>query len=409
MTAAPEPVGGLPRIAFKIRTEGLGWIARRLAAEVNLPTTRVGRIIHAASRRGISVSAVLPRMARRLLLPPDSETRRTLFAFYDLQVAPVTFDFLWFLVGADLHRRQLGLDRIHVVIVPGPYDGLRRERPDYEVVVDAPARRERVQNILIPACALLPSYTGLTSAGSRGQAARLRSLVARHVYPADYELLLPVYPGPQEILHAARQGTRDIAVLRATAERLRDVDHWLRARAAGRRLVTITLRGYDYMPIRNSNLPAWIAFARSLDPARYFPVFIPDSEETLGRLQAELGDLVVFPEAAWNIGLRMALYERAFVNLGVNTGPMGLCWLNDRTRYATFKMVAPGVPQTSPSYFRFLGFEPDRSLPFATLTQELIWEDDTQDAIERAFARLVGRLENAGTDAASIDKRAVTH
>ena len=63
------------------------------------------------------------------------------------------------------------------------------------------------------------------------------------------------------------------------------------------------------------------------------------------------------PEAAWSVGLRMALYQRAFLNLGVNTGPMGLCWLNETTRYATCKMATPGVPQTTPESFRHLGFE----------------------------------------------------
>ena len=40
-----------------------------------------------------------------------------------------------------------------------------------------------------------------------------------------------------------------------------------------------------------------------------------------------------------------------------------------------------------------LGFEPGRSLPFATPTQELVWEDDTLAAIEQAFHRLAPRIE----------------
>ena len=35
----------------------------------------------------------------------------------------------------------------------------------------------------------------------------------------------------------------------------------------------------------------------------------------------------------------MALYERAFLNLGVNNGPMGLAWLNEKVRYATLKGI----------------------------------------------------------------------
>jgi hypothetical protein len=44
---------------------------------------------------------------------------------------------------------------------------------------------------------------------------------------------------------------------------------------------------------------------------------------------------------------------------------------------------------TTPSF----GFEPGKSLPFATPLQEWIWEDDTEDAITETFRRLSERIE----------------
>ena len=326
-----------------------------------------------------------------------------LFGFYDLQVAPVTFDFLWFLAAADLERRRLGLKSVHVVIVPGGHDGVRRERDDYELVIDATARQARIQNILIQACRVLPSCGGLTVAASRAEAAFLRSVVARHILPVDYELALPVFPGPHSCLKAAHQGQSGIACLRAPAEELRAVDAWARTHAGSRSLVAITLRRYSYMPARNSNLPAWVAFARGLDASRYCPVFVPDTNDTIEGLPGELRDFVVFPEAAWNVPLRMALYERAFMNLGVNNGPMGLAWLNARVCYATLKIETADVPQSSLGFIRSFGFELGKSLPFATPVQEWVWEDDTEEAITKTFERLRQRIE-AGSGRASAPK-----
>ena len=397
---AREPAGGLPRLMFKLRSEGPGWIAKRLAAEAVHPTTRPGQMIHRLVRRSISAASALPRRIRRSRVAEWPGATETLFAFYDFKVGPITFDCMWFLAGADLERRRRGLDKVHVVIVPGPHEGVRRERDDYEAVVDPANRSERVQSILIPACALLPRCSGLTQASSREEAGFLRAIAARHVFPSDYEPALPVYPSSRPCLDAARQGEGPIGTLRATPERLRNVDRWLAQREIGdRRLITITLRGYSYMPARNSNIEAWAAFARSLDRGRYLAVFIPDTDETIDGVPAALDGFTLMPEAAWSVGLRMALYQRAFLNLGVNTGPMGLCWLNDTTRYATLKMATAGVPQTTLDYFRVLGFEPGRSLPFATPFQQLVWEDDTQETIERVFARLVSDIERheAGT------------
>jgi hypothetical protein len=384
-----EPASGLARLVFKLRLGGLAWLKTRLAAEATLPSTRIGQTIHLFARRGLSAAAAIPRGVRAARYP---YARDVLFAFYDLKVAPITFDFLWFLAAADLERRRFGLKSIHVVIVPGPHDGVRREPDDYDVVVDAKARQARIHNVLVPACRLLPSCSGLTVASSRREAAFLRS-VARHVLPADYEPTLPVFPGPQSCLEAARHGDSDIACLRAPVEELRAVDAWAKAHVGPRRVVAITLRRYGYMPARNSNLPAWIVFARSLDASRYCPVFVPDTNDIIEGMPTQLRDFTVFPEAAWNVPLRMALYEHAFINLGVNNGPMGLAWLNARVCYATLKIETADVPQSSLNFIRSFGFEPGKSLPFATPLQEWVWEDDTEEAITRAFERLSHRIE----------------
>jgi hypothetical protein len=330
---------------------------------------------------------------RSLASGKDRQAHEILFAFYDLKVAPVTFDFLWFLAAANLERRRRGLNSVHVVIVPGPHNGVREETDDYNAIVDAQTRHARIYNILVQACRVLPSCSGLTLAGSRREAAFLRSVVARHVLPADYEPMLPVFPGPHSCLDAARAGETGIACLRAPAEELRAIDAWAKAHVGSRRMVVITLRRYGFMPARNSNMPAWIAFARSLDASRYCPVFIPDTNDTIAGLPIELRDFTVFSEAAWNIALRMALYERAFVNLGINTGPMGLAWLNERVRYATLKIETAEVPQASLGFIQSFGFEAGKSLPFATVLQEWVWEDDTQECITRTFERLTGRIE----------------
>jgi hypothetical protein len=389
-----EPVSGLRRLAFKIKSKGPGWIVSRLSAEASQPTTGPGRLLHSLARNVTTLAAALPRRLHALAAPKPEDAARTLYAFYDLQVSPITFDFLWFLVGADLERRRRGLDAVHVVIVPGRAGGLRREREDYEDVVDAEARAQRIGNILLPACPLLPTCTGVTHAASRTHAGFIRATLASHLYPAGYEPALPVFAGSRQCLQSAGSDMPHIPSLRATNENLRNIDRWAASHSGGRRIVTITLRDYAYMPARNSSVQAWIAFARGLDPVRYVPVFVPDLEQTLNGQAQELQGFVVLGEAAWNLGLRMALYERAYISMGVNTGPMGLCWLNARTHYATLKMGPADVPQTSPAFYRELGFEPGRSLPFANPTQELVWEDDTVETIQRAFTRIAERVEN---------------
>jgi hypothetical protein len=76
---------------------------------------------------------------------------------------------------------------------------------------------------------------------------------------------------------------------------------------------------------------------------------------------------------------------------------MGLCWLNERTRYITFKILSDAAPNTSADYMKFLGFEIGRSLPFATPWQRWVWEEDELPIIEQAFGEMVERLDAQST------------
>jgi hypothetical protein len=58
------------------------------------------------------------------------------------------------------------------------------------------------------------------------------------------------------------------------------------------------------------------------------------------------------------------------------------------------------VPQSSLGFVRSVGFEPGKSLPFATPLQEWVWEDDSEEAITKTFRRLSQRIE-ATSDSAS--------
>lgn len=384
------PVAGPALLLDKLRTGGLPWLISRLREEWTLPRTAAGQALHRGVR---TIGRAIAGHKRSAVAANASDDR--LYAFYDLAVAPITFDFLWFLVGADIERRQRGLASVHVVIVPGALDGLRRENPEYERQVTPTTRHARIGNMLIPACAFLPSLAGLTVAGSREQAQRLAELAGEAVFPRRYEPALPSYPGPQEPLRAAREDRADVAVLRATGPDLERVDRWLAARGCSGRVVAITLRDYGYTPERNSNVGAWVETARRLAARGYCPVFVPDAEQCFNGTPPELSAFPVFGEAALVLGLRIALYERAHLNLGVNNGPMGLCWLNRRTRYLTFKMLTPAAPNTSPEYMELLGFELGASLPFATPWQQWVWEEDTVEIIERATSAMLDRLEHS--------------
>lgn len=387
-----QPGARLTSVLDTVQTEGLRWVLRRL--RYRTPLTPAGRSMHTCLRRMLGWILVAPRAIRRQIDHPTVD-RDTLYAFFDLQVAPISYDASIFAAAADLTRRRMGLSRIHFVIVPGIKNGLKEERKAYEAILDISARFWRLHNIVLPVFMLVPSFSGLSILPSRNLADQMRAAASDLIYPLHYEPGLPVAHWHSEIL-TEDQTHGEIGVLRSSPQGLRYVDRWLASRLAGRRLVTITIRDYDFMPARNSNVDAWASFAQRLDTTKYLPIFVLDTERTLDPIPASLSGFEIFREAAWNVGLRMALYETSYVNLGVNNGPSFMCALNSKTRILIFKIVTPGVPQTTEELISKLGYKIGGQLPYATRYQRMIWEDDTLNIIEREFfnfVKLMGHIE----------------
>ena len=373
----------LTTMANMIRGEGVKGLWRAVLTEIKQPAAIPGRVW-----RAVWVLSYLAGMRSMAFCVRPFSRNRSLTLFYDLSVSPVTYDICWALAGAERLRLLRDLDSVHVVFVAGPHAGLREERPDYEAVVTPDARRRRLHEILIPLVGLLPSSNGFSYCTSRVHATILRVLAGKNVYPKRYWPALPVRHWPIELLEAARRGEKIPLPLHSTPAASQAISRWRSAYAKGRRIITITLREYDYMPARNSNVEAWLSFGRVLAEEGMLVVVVPDTEQAVSNFSEKDDGLLWMPQVALEVDLRMALYECAWLNMMVNTGPHLLCMFNETCHYLMFKILTEGVPQTTPEYMRELGFEIDKSPPFSTAYQKWVWGDDNEQLIRGEFARM---------------------
>jgi hypothetical protein len=373
----------------KARRRGLSWLVKRTIREVQIPTSAPGRMlrnslasIERRALRGIAaLSGVLPN--------GRPYSRDTLYFFLDLEVSPITFDLVTYLATAELYRRRHGLKNIHVIVVPGSIDGMREETADYAAVVPPEARWWRLHNLATPIFRLLPSCTGYTVCASRGEAYTNWFAAAEHVFPEGYSVAFPKLCEKRDASDAARAGEAVLPMFRATSQALDYMRHFLEPRAAGRHILVINLRRYEYMAGRNSNDANWIAFARELDKKRWMPVFVLDTAVALDPKPPELEEFVVCDAAPFNIELRMALYELADLTMAVAQGPMELCWLNHRCNYAMF--VKPGSSvHTTEEIYRERGYDIGKGPPFMASNHRWVWEYDELPVIRSVFAEITG-------------------
>lgn len=312
---------------------------------------------------------------------------QTLVAFYDLAVAPATFDIVLFLVLANAERQRRKSDRLHVMVVPGPNEGFRSEGN----LISLPQARWRVHNVLVSACRLLPGVVTASVLESRDAARCWRQ---RHpksfVFPADYDPDAP-YPRHHFPFVAAiyREGF-DVQPLRAPIPAQQFIAHWLHEIAKERPVVTLALRESNIMPERNSRVADWAAFARRLERDGYQPVIVRDLGTVAEPLNSRWGGAVACSAAVFNLELRAALYEASEAVLQVNSGPAALAHYNANVNYATLKMLADS-PVTTATYMHRMAQPPGASYPFAGSRQRLIWAEDDLPGLIDAFA-MVGTV-----------------
>ena len=331
--------------------------------------------------------------ARRLatLLLPSSGTSDTLFLFYDLWAMPATYDVATVLALAELERRRRKLDAIHMVVVPGAWRWA--EETGFGAATGTEDQDLRAHALILPLARLLPSCRGVTMCASREEAVWLRFAVARHVFPDAYTPSIPSRPPEFSLVRAPDlTAATFFPMFRACAAEARAIAEFLANRIGHRHAIVVTLRQYDFMPDRNSRVADWIAFADELDPARFAVVFVPDTLRAFEKPAPGLERHVVFEAASWNVGLRMALYEAAFLNMAVMHGPLELVWYNETCRYAVF-MPLGASPQSEEAFLRERGFVIGRDLPFARPWQHIIWEHDDIAAVRRTFIEMASLID----------------
>jgi hypothetical protein len=330
------------------------------------------------------------RIREKLVLKTKASEKDILYAVWDLEVTPPTFDLLNFLCMAEQEREARGLAGFSLVVVPGPEAGFRDNK-----VHTMDQKRWRVHNILLAASALQPYCVGVNLCHSRESATSLLYKLPRsQLFPDRYTIGAPVGHYNWRLTFAAIAEGKNLQTLRARSEARRIVRDWLSGITKGRRVVTVTLREAPYEETRNSRLEEFGNFLRKLDKTKILPVILRDQAKAFEPLPPEFDGAERFDPALWNIELRMAIYELADYNLMINNGPFLLAAFSENVHYGVIRMTTEGIVPTSRKWMGNSGWTLDADFPQAGLLQKLYWRDEEAQFMFDECTRMLALLEN---------------
>lgn len=300
------------------------------------------RLAHALVEQGAEIAVhgdgLLPAVARAMMIEPGP-----LDLTYDLSTHPVTWDFLQWLVNAEMHRKRYGYERLRV-----KFEGtFRREVAAGITVRD---QKRMLEGIVRP----LLRCVGAEEGGDGGP------------------IVFPYTLWPAAEAYAAQEHLPTLVPSEAATAW---AERW-------RGYVTITLREADYWPNRNSDLAAWLEFARLIHKV----VFVRDTAKADQPLIDGPFTFETCPEASEDADKRLALYRAAKINLFVGNGPMMLAALSPDIPYIAFIKPDPDYPCYQGDWYRqFHGIAYGEQWPWAGRNQRMIFAADSFDNIVRAY------------------------
>lgn len=362
----------LLNIVKKTNKQGIRWLLLRCIFEIKNPSTQAGKIL-SRSFRFIN-SAYLKLCFKNNKLAHDAVT-----AIYDLNVDPATFDVACFIIGAEMYAIENNISVINFVLVRKKSKIF--SNPEYESIIDDESQKWRINNVILPVVSLHPLVKNIAIVDEVSWINMDRSLV----YPKGYsKTYTPRMDYPEIYLNLSKKFFNGFKV---SAQSNRYVNNWIKKHIGQKRLITVTIRYYEFDKKRNSNIKAWVEFSQTATDLGYEVVFLLDNETCWDKHFDELRGHI-FREGTWNLELRMALYQHAVVNFFKSNGPGGFTQLFKDIPYISFHPVVSDSPLASEKFYR------ERNMPFgkskydfATNRQMLVWESDTYEIIYQVFNR----------------------
>ena len=303
-------------------------------------------------------------------------------AVWDLNRDPMSFDFAWFLVGAELFSKKNGKDSFFVNFIRSS-DAVEIGPPGQRII-DVSEVHWRFENIVLPLINLFPACIGHSVVPKTQNLSK--TLKGKLVYPEFYD---GKYTPSSDHHRDVCLSKEKFLGFRAPLQGIRSIKSWKKANKITKNIVTITLRQYDYDQVRNSNVFEWVKFANLVFKQGLTPVFIPDTYACF-ELDDRLDGFIVFQDPCWNLGLRMALYEESYLNFFVSNGPVAIAMLNKKIKVIYIKLSVEDSLESGIDVYENRGLKVgQRRYDFAEEYQVLSWEEDSFENIRDEFYRFL--------------------
>ncbi len=306
----------------------------------------------------------------------------SLFCFYDMQVSPCSYDFFTFLYSAEVCRIRRGLKSIKLILVKGPNHNFRQDQ------IRTRSQNETFfQNVIVPGISLLPSCESFMWLTREEGSLNLHK---EHVFPKGYCTEHPTneYVGHELVASKIRQD--NISFFKAPQYASAIADQFIDQQIGDNAFITLTIREIqrdDANGTRQINQDFWNNTIDRLGSLGFKTVLVRDTANAFG--SKILDGAIEAPIASVHLPTRMALYDKATINLTKNNGP-AILQLFGQNSCIYFNEFDENVVSLSSKWFAAnYGMASGSQFPMTANNKTFSWElNDCNKALDQIEAGL---------------------
>ena len=310
----------------------------------------------------------------------------TLNVVYDLNFNPISFDFSFFMATAEAYAKMHKKDHIHLWIIRPNREKVllsKIKNLEYESIVNIDSQEWRINNMIIPIVHICPSVAQYSVV--QDAADIQKQFLNNTMFPEGYgPMSKPCISYDYSFSMLAQY---NFWGFKSSNQAKIFIQNWLDSANISSKIISITIRDYDFDPLRNSSFQTWIEFANYLENQGYKVIFIPDIENCWDSKYKDIKQ-TYFSEICWNLELRTAFYELCELNYFYSSGLASLAMLNKNTRAISMTPLIEDSRESTSEIIK--SYHPDMSdnpFKYNKAYQWTLFKTDTYENLIEDFDR----------------------
>ena len=241
--------------------------------------------------------------------------KSNLLFIYDLELNPLTFNFGQHLANATIYLKNKSLKNIDLLIINSSSANPIKTKK-LKLFMSEHEANNRVHEVIVSTFRLSHYSNNLYLSNAKNKNIKNILDSYKYKYPEGYSIFRPI-PCPYKLpdvdaltfFPMLQPNLRAKEIIRKYLENFND-----------KKIITFTFRDLKHEVNRNSQYNEWLKFSGYLLKKNYNIIIVPDPLNYNPKYFEKFVGCHVAEIVLWNINLRAALYEAAFLNCSVSSG-----------------------------------------------------------------------------------------